>query len=70
MFGRCSSRAIRAAADGALRKANRIIERDIMSGVDKIQIDLASRGQAAFFSRKLAETRKCKTPHNSRVLMG
>lgn len=58
MFGRCDGCAIRATADGALRKANKIIERSIMNGADKIQIDLVSR---LAFSTSEQKSRKSKT---------
>jgi len=62
MFGRggCAIRA----ANGALRKANKIIERGIMSGVDKIWIDLASQPAFSTSEQKFVKAKS----RNARVL--
>lgn len=64
MFSRCGGCAIRAAADGALRKANRIIERGIMSSADKIRIDLAFQPVFSTYGQKLVKAKS----RNSHVL--
>lgn len=62
MFGRCGGCAIRATADEALRKANRIIERNIMSNIMvSIKFGLISRLGWLFPRVSRNSKRKSKT---------